>query len=354
MTLEDLGYRIGLEHYRKENNLISFGIGRVISEHKERYVVKTDEGEYEGEVIGNLRYRANDRSEFPAVGDWVAISAYDEGKVLIHAVYPRKGVLERTAVGKFGEKQIIATNIDAALIIQALDRDFNLKRMERYLTICRNAGVTPMVVLNKTDLITREAVEEAVKQVKKGLKGVRVMAVSNISGDGYEELLKNLRKGQTYCLLGSSGVGKSTLINRLSGQSNIKTGSISQHTQKGRHVTSHRHLFMLDNGALMIDNPGMREVGIADATDGIEAVFSDIERLSQECRYTTCTHVHEAGCAVLQALEDGEISRSSYENYLKMLKEKAHFESSLMDKKRREKNIGKILKDYKKFKRRNE
>jgi ribosome biogenesis GTPase len=354
MLLENLGYSVELENYRKEQNLDSFGIGRVISEHKERYIVKTGEGEFEGEVIGNLRYRANDRSDFPGVGDWVAISSYDEGKVLIHAVYPRKSVLERAAVGKYGEKQIIATNIDTALIIQAPDRDFNLNRIERYLTICLDAGIAPIIVLNKIDLATSEEVEKTLKQVQDRMKGVPVIALSNITRDGYDQLLVKLIKGHTYCLLGSSGVGKSTLINNLCNQSNMKTDAISETTQRGKHVTSHRHLFLLDNGALMIDNPGMREVGIADASEGLDEVFSDIEKLSQQCRYNTCTHVHESGCAVLQAVEEGLIKRSSYDNYLKMLKEKAHFESDLMDRKRKDKNLGKVLKDYKKFKKRND
>ena len=354
MQLENLGYSTELENYRKEQNLDSFEVGRVISEHKERYTVKTGEGEYEGEVIGNLRYRANDRSEFPAVGDWVAISSYDEGKVLIHAVFPRKSVLGRTAVGKYGEKQIIATNIDAALIMQALDRDFSLNRIERYLTICRDAGITPIIVLNKIDLVTSDEVEKKLEEVQKSAKGVPVVALSNLSRNGYNDLLKRLLQGHTYCLLGSSGVGKSSLINNLCGESAMKTDTISETTQRGKHVTSHRHLFLLDNGALMIDNPGMREVGIADAAEGLDEVFSDIERLSLQCRYDTCTHVHESGCAVQEAVEEGHIKRSSYENYLKMLKEKAHFESDLIERKRRDKNLGKVLKDYKKFRKQNE
>jgi ribosome biogenesis GTPase len=284
----------------------------------------------------------------------VAISSYDEGKVLIHTVYPRTSILERTAVGKYGEKQIIAANIDTALIIQTPDRDFSLNRIERYLTICHDARIAPIIVLNKIDLVTPEAVEEALLQVQKSMKGVPVVALSNLSGEGYDELLKHLIKGHTYCLLGSSGVGKSTLINNLCSQSSMKTGSISEATQRGKHITSHRQLFLLDNGSLMIDNPGMREVGIADAAEGLDEVFSEIEKLSQQCRYTTCTHVHESDCAVLQAVEEGHIKRSSYDNYLKMLKEKAHFESDMIDRKRREKSFGKTLKDYKKFKKRND
>ncbi len=148
MTLEDLGYNIDLENYRKDQNLDSFGLGRIISEHKGRYVIKTTEKEYDGEIVGNLRFSAHNRSDFPAVGDWVAISEYDDNKVLIHYVFPRKTIIERQAIGKQGEKQIIATNIDYAFIVQAVDRDFNINRIERYLTICNTSNVKAIIILN--------------------------------------------------------------------------------------------------------------------------------------------------------------------------------------------------------------
>ena len=354
MTLEDLGYNDALEKYRMEQNLRSFSVARVISEHRERYMVKTDHGEFEAEVVGNLRFSARDRTDFPAVGDWVAVSEYDEHKMLIHAILPRVTMLARTAVGTTGEKQIIASNIDYGLIIQAVDRDFNLNRIERYLAICYNSGITPVIVLTKIDLITGEDLKTLLDTIAKRIIDVPLIAISNKSKGGYDDLLKYIFKGKTYCLLGSSGVGKSTLVNNLSGRSLMKTDVISTSTNKGKHVTSHRELFLLDNGGILIDNPGMREVGIADAATGLKTAFDNIMNLSLDCKFKDCTHTHENGCAVLEALERREIDRDAYDNFLKMTKERAHFESSVEERREKDKSFGKILKDYKKFRKKNE
>ena len=348
MTLEDLGYNLELENYRKDQNLDSFRVGRVISEHKERYVVKTPVKEYEGEIIGNLRFTAHNRSDFPAVGDWVAISEYDDDKVLIHSVFPRRTIIERQAVGKHGEKQIIATNIDYAFIVQAVDRDFNMNRIERYLTICNASNVRPILILNKIDLIDDHELSELVGKVQERIKQVPVIPISNESQKGFEKLEGTIEKGKTYCLLGSSGVGKSTLLNNLSGKQLMKTNTISASTNKGRHVTSHRELLVLENGGILIDNPGMREIGIADSKDGLEMTFSRIVELSKDCKFKDCTHTTEIDCAVLQVVERGEIDKSSYENFLKMEREKEHFESTVAQKRKKDKDFGKMMKNYKK------
>lgn len=350
MTLEDLGYNVELENYRKDQNLDSLGVGRVISEHKERYVVKTPEKEYEGEIIGNLRFSAHTRSDFPAVGDWVAISEYDDNKVLIHSVFPRKTIIERQAVGKQGEKQIIATNIDYAFIVQAVDRDFNINRFERYLTICHASNVKPIIILNKIDLIKGSELSDLVGKVRERIKKVPIIPISNESRKGFEKLKENIEKGKTYCLLGSSGVGKSTLLNNLSGKQLMKTDTISASTHKGRHVTSHRELLVLENGGLLIDNPGMREVGIADSKEGLETTFNAITELAKDCKFKNCTHTVEADCAVLKAVESGAIDKSSYENFLKMEREKEHFESTVTEKRKKDKDFGKMIKNYKKSK----
>lgn len=354
MTLEDLGYNTDLENYRKEQNLDSFDVGRVVAEHKERYIVRTATNEFEAEVIGNLRFTALDRSDFPAVGDWVAISGYDENKVLIHAIFPRKTILERTAAGTSGEKQIIATNIDHAFIVQSADRDFNLNRMERYLTISYDSGVEPILVLSKTDLISESQLNKILKMVKDRIKQVPLIPISNKTRTGYEKLLKHMRRGETYCVLGSSGAGKSTLINNISGHSRMKTGPISRSRGKGKHVTSHRELIVLDKQGILIDNPGMREVGIANAAHGLETAFDQIYSLSEKCKFKNCTHSHESGCAVIEAVEQGLLDRASYDNYLRMQKERMHFESSSAERRRKDREFGKMIKNYKKDKRRNE
>ena len=352
MTLEDLGYNIDLENYRRGQNLDSFGVGRVISEHKERYVVKTTEDEYDAEIIGNLRFSAQKRSDFPAVGDWVAISEYDEEKVLIHSVFPRKTIIERQAVGKQGEKQIIATNVDFAFIVQAVDRDFNINRIERYLTICNTSNVKPIIVLNKIDLINEIELKKLISKVQERVKQVPLIEISNETKKGIEKLKKLMLKGKTYCLLGSSGVGKSTLLNNLSGRQLMKTNTISTSTNKGRHVTSHRELLVLQNG-ILIDNPGMREVGIADSTSGLEKTFRTIIELSKNCKFKDCTHTTEIDCAILEAVSKGEIDMDSYENYLKMEKEKGHFELTVAEKRKKDKDFGKMIKHFKKTRKSN-
>lgn len=348
MTLKDLGYNTELENYRKEKNLNSFAVGRVISEHKERYIVKTGEKEYDSEIIGNLRFTANNRTDFPAVGDWVAISEYNDNNALIHAIFPRKTVIERQAVGKHGEKQIIATNIDCAFILQAVDRDFNINRIERYLTICHTSNVNPIIILNKIDLIGETELKELVTKVQGRIKQVPVITMSNENMEGIEKVKEHIKKGETYCLLGSSGVGKSTLSNNLSHKQLMKTDTISTSTNKGRHITSHRELLILENGGILIDNPGMREVGITDSTNGLEITFDIIMGLSRKCRFKDCTHTTEIDCAVITAVENGEIDKSSYENYLRMEREKEHFESTVAEKRKKDKDFGKMIKNYKK------
>ncbi len=348
MTLEDLGYNIDFENSRKEKNLDSFAVGRVIAEHKERYGIKTAEKEYEGEIIGNLRFTAQSRADFPAVGDWVAISEFDDDKVFIHGILDRRSILERQAVGKKGDKQVIAANIDVAFIVQAVDRDFSINRIERYLTICNAANVSAVVLLNKIDLIAENEVHELIESIQARIKHIPILAISNESQKGIEAVKKNIEKSKTYCLLGSSGVGKSTLINSLSGQKLMKTDAISESTNRGKHVTTHRELQVLENGGIIIDNPGMREVGITDASGGLEVTFDTIMELSKDCRYTDCTHTVESGCAVLAAVERGHIDKASYDNYLRMEREKDHFESTVAEKRKKDKDFGKMLKNYKK------
>ncbi|NQU88220.1 MAG: ribosome small subunit-dependent GTPase A [Mariniphaga sp.] len=353
MLLEELGYNHELEQFRIDQNLKDFEVGRVVTEHKERYIVKTDENVYDSEVIGNLRFTAQDRSDFPAVGDWVAISVFDSSNAVIHKILPRKSVIQRQAVGKEGEIQIIATNVDYAFIVQAADMDFNINRLERYLAISASANVEPIIVLTKTDLIDVAELDSMLNQIKERIDIEFVFTVSNISKTGYEELIKVFIRGKTYCFLGSSGVGKSTLINNLSGQELMKTNSISSSTNKGRHITSHRELILLEKGGILIDNPGMREVGIADLEGSLDNVFDDIKQLSNQCRYANCEHVHEKGCAVLEALESGAINKSSYDNYLKLKKENEHFQSSVAEKRKKDKQFGKMVKDFKKHRNQN-
>lgn len=348
MSLADLGYNPTFEDYRKEHSLASFDIARVTQEHKDRYTVNNGTQELEGELIGNLRYTAKDRSELPAVGDWVAISVYDEGKALIHAVFPRYSTLERQAVGRSGEKQLIATNIDYGLIVQAVNRDFNINRLERYLTLCHTAKISPIIVITKTDLITEQELTALLEQIQQRIANVPILPVSNETLAGIEGLKQHIYTGKTYCLLGSSGVGKSTLINSLSGEELMKTGAISDSIDRGKHVTTHRELIPLVNGAILIDNPGMREVGIADSSSGLATTFEQIYELTQACKFNDCTHTNEKGCAIQAAITSGELDESTFTNYLKMEREKEHYEATVAEKRKKDKDFGKMIKHHKK------
>lgn len=348
MELSNLGYTQQLEDFRLAQKLTDFEVGRVITEHRERYIVKTAEHELEAEVSGNLRFSARSREDFPAVGDWVCITTYETDFSIIHHVLPRRSVLARQAVGRHGEVQIIATNIDFAFLVQAMDRDFNINRLERYLSICNSAKVSPIIVLTKTDLIAQHEITNHIASIQQRIKNIPVVALSNLTTEGVETLQSFLQAGKTYCLLGSSGVGKSSLLNNLCGKSRMKTDAISTNTNKGRHITTHRELIVLENGALLIDNPGMREVGIADTANGVETTFNTIFSLAQNCKFADCSHTNEVGCRILEALQNGDIDQDSYNNYQKMEREKAYFESSHAELRKKDKDFGKMLKNYKK------
>lgn len=349
MTLEDLGYNEKIEKYRIDHDLIIFEIGRVIAEHKERYIVRTSKAEFEAEITGNMRFAAKSREDFPAVGDWVALTTYDSDFAIIHKILPRSSIIKRRAVAHYGEIQIIATNIDYAFLIQAVDRDFNINRLQRYLTICYSSKVSPIIVLSKIDLIDEHRYNEILENIKLRIKDVLIIAISNKTQGGIEAIKKTIEKGKTYCMLGSSGIGKSTVLNNLSGRSLMRTDTISESTNKGRHVTSHRELIVLANGGILIDNPGMREVGITDTSMGLETTFDEIVRLSHKCKFKDCTHTNEIGCSVLEAVKKGEIEKSSYENYLRLEREKAHFESTVSERRKKDKDFGKMMKNYKKY-----
>ncbi|NRB48767.1 MAG: ribosome small subunit-dependent GTPase A [Saprospiraceae bacterium] len=344
MTYEDLGYTPTLADYRQTQGLTAFEIGRVIAEHRERYTVKTPDKEYDSELVGRLRFTAEGRHDFPAVGDWVAFSEYDEGKALIHEIYPRHSIIERKAVGKSTQVQIIATNIDVGLIVQAVNRDFNLNRLERYLTICNASKVAPIIVLSKVDLIEESSLQEFIAQITKRLGNIQVVSVSNQQANGYAAVQALIEKGKTYCLLGSSGVGKSTLLNHLSGEEKMKTSAISDSVNKGRHTTSHRELIVLEGGGILIDNPEMREVGITDASAGLEATFDTLLGYAAQCQFKDCTHTHEKGCAIIAAVESGEIEEDAYYNFQKMQREREHFESSLQERRKKDRAQGKLYK----------
>jgi len=346
MNLSVLGLSAELKSYIKENSLEELPIGRVIREHRERYAVSDGENEYDAEITGNMRYSAASRRDFPAVGDWVTMTLFGPDQAIINGILPRKSKLARHAVGKPGEIQIISANIDTAFIVQAINNNFNINRLERYLTICYSADIEPILVLSKTDLVSSNEIESALASLEKRDRQVKYILLSNVTREGVDQVLGAILKGRTYCVIGSSGVGKSTLVNTLLQREILKTAEISHSTNKGRHVTEHRELFVLDNGGIIIDTPGMKELGLTDDAGGLSTTFSDIGDIAAKCRYPDCLHIGETGCAVLEAVENGTIDRDSYENYIKMLREQERFTTTVAEKHRKDKQFGKMLKNY--------
>lgn len=346
MDVYALGYTKEMEEYRVENGYAAFDVGRIILEHKERYIVLNTIGEYDAEILGHMRFNAEKRSDFPAVGDWVVFQEFNESQAIIHAILPRTNSLERKSVGSESDRQLIATNIDTAFIVVAADRDFSINRIQRYLAIVLASNIEAIIVLNKIDLIPAEECENLLQEIKNRIPDTPVVLASCENESGIEELQKSLKPAKTYCLLGSSGVGKSSLLNKLSEEELMPTASISKTNARGKHTTTHRELILLNNGAMIIDNPGMREVGMTAASAGIEEVFDQISDLASDCKYSDCQHTNEDDCAVLAALEKGEIAMADYNNYMRLQKEQEHFESSELERKQRGKVLSKHIKNY--------
>lgn len=344
MTLELLGFNDLVKSTIEIEAQDGFEIGRVIVEHKERYVVQTATGLYNAEITGSLRFSAESRTDFPTVGDWVNLSIYDDETAIIIKVLPRFSSLERQAVGKFGEKQLIASNVDVAFIMQAVGHDFNLNRLERYLIICNTSSIKPVVLLSKIDLISKEDLSHSVEKIKHRMPGVLVISISNETLVGYDELRSFIQPKHTYCILGSSGVGKSSLTNNLLQTDKMEVSEVSESNSKGRHTTSHRELLLLPNGGVIIDTPGMRELGIASDADGIDETFEQIKKLSDNCKFSDCSHTEELGCAVLEALENGDLDQDSFTNFHKLKREQAHFSSTVHEKRAKDKKLGKLYK----------
>jgi ribosome biogenesis GTPase / thiamine phosphate phosphatase len=342
-SLEDLGYDEFFESKRKALNLDGFEIARVTAEFRGAYRVKNEKGEYLGKVTGKQIFSASGREDFPAVGDWVAISVPDSEHAVIHAIFPRKTIIKRKQAGK-NETQIIAANIDVAFIVQAVDNDYSLNRFERYFAIVKDGGVKPAIILNKSDLASKEELESKRTEIKERFSDVDFILASTVTNDGLEKLESYIQAGKTYCFLGSSGVGKSSLINKLIGQEVLKTKEISIGTDRGKHATTRREMFFLENGGIVVDNPGMREVGMADNQAGIDSSFDEIRNLAKGCKYPDCTHTQEPGCKVLKALNSGGLDKAKYANYINLKKEAEYYGMTKLEKREKDKQFGKFIK----------
>lgn len=347
MELRDLAFDEWFEAHAAEFGGEGCVFARISAVDRGSYLVRNQSGEVPAGLSGKLSYRIESPVDLPCVGDWVAVRYYNDGtEAIIYGVFPRKTFLRRKTAGENVDLQMIAANIDTAFIVQSCHVDFNPHRLDRYLVMAADGHVEPVVVLTKTDLITRDELElkrAAVSSVTRA----EVLTLSNVTGDGFNEFQEMLSLGKTYCLLGSSGVGKTTLINRLIGREAFETKAVSD-TGEGTHTTSRRQLVVLAQGALLIDTPGMRELGIVGAGDGVAISFEEIAALSADCRYADCSHEREPGCAVRAAVESGKLSEDRYSSYIKLRKESEYYGMSYLDKRKKDKAFGRFIKSVKK------
>lgn len=343
---EDLGYSDFFEANRNKLEWDSLAVARVIAEYRGAYKVKNVSGEYLAKITGKQMFDAETREDYPAVGDWVVVSSPTNTAVTIRGILPRRTIIKRKYSGQ-SKAQVIAANIDVAFIIESVDRDYNLNRWERYFAIANDGGVRPAIILNKTDLISAELLEEKLAQIKDRFKDIDVIATSTLDDEGLDELSEYIKKGNTYCFLGSSGVGKSSLINKLIGKNEITTGGIGR-SGRGKHITTAREMYWLESGGIVVDNPGMREVGMTNAKAGIDDLFDQISVLTKKCKYVDCSHTHEPGCAVLDAVESGKLNEGKYFNYIRLKKEAEYYEMSEFDRKEKDRQFGKFINKAKK------
>lgn len=356
MNLHDLGWNnhfaAAFEPYR-EQGLVP---ARVVAQ-KGLHQVSTGDTEHFADIAGKLRHESKGpagASSYPAVGDWVALRPpTGDGRAMIHAILPRTSKFSRKSAGQRTDEQVVAANVDTIFLVSGLDGDFNPRRIERYLTAAWDSGAQPVVVLNKLDRC--DDPERCLLETEAVAMGVQVHRVSALTGQGCEALWDYLGPGLTVGLLGSSGVGKSTLINRLLGREVQKTGDVREGDDRGKHTTTHRELFRVPTGGLLIDTPGLRELQLWEADQGIESAFADIEDLAEGCRFGDCRHVGEPGCAVEEALASGTLSPERLESYRKLQRElrQIHLkqdELARLQEKKRVKVIHKSLKKIDEFK----
>ncbi|HBG19560.1 MAG TPA: ribosome small subunit-dependent GTPase A [Desulfobulbaceae bacterium] len=347
MKLRDFGFDQWFEAHTAEFSLDGCGFARISAVDRGSYLIKDESREVPAELSGKFSYQVDSSVDLPCVGDWVTANFYNnETAAIIHQVFPRKTFLRRKTSGEKIDYQMIAANIDTAFIVQSCHFDFNPSRLDRYLVMATDGRVEPIVILTKTDLIDRDELAQKLAIIGSVTKA-RVIALSNITGTGFDELQQTLSSGKTYCLLGSSGVGKTTLINRLIGREAFETKAVSG-TGEGTHTTTRRQLIVLSQGAMLIDTPGMRELGIVGAGDGVDISFEEFVALAASCRYADCGHQHEPGCAVRAAVEKGELHEDRYASYIKLKKESEFYEMSYLDKRKKDKAFGRFIKSVKK------
>ncbi|WP_321349066.1 ribosome small subunit-dependent GTPase A [Halopseudomonas oceani] len=325
-------------------------IARLTAVDRDQYTVRNSEKEVPAKLTGKAIHSSASSVGLPCVGDWVNVRYHDSGAhASILEVLPRKSFLRRRKPGAKAEFQMIAVNIDLAFIVQSCHVDFNVRRLERYLVITSEGGIEPVILLTKSDLVSPVELEQLISRIRDAGISAKVIALSNVSGNGVDLVRELIEPGKTYCLLGSSGVGKTTLINCLVGGSELTTSAVSS-SGEGRHTTTRRQLIVLEQGGSLIDMPGMRELGMLGVGEGIDDSFSDIQAYSHECRFANCTHTSEPGCAIREGIANGELDPEHFQNYLKLKKESEFHEMSNLERRRKDRAFGKFVRSVKKGK----
>jgi ribosome biogenesis GTPase / thiamine phosphate phosphatase len=328
ITLKEYGWNKTHEVNWEEINNEKWVPGRVTLEHKKMYRVITTEGEWLSVCSGSMQYEATERRDFPAVGDWVAVEKMPgEERGIIHAVLPRTSLFSRKVAGMTIAEQIIAVNIDIVLLIMSMNNDFNPRRLERYLVAAYDSGATPVVVLTKKDVCNNPS--DYIEEAQSIALGAEIFAVSNVTGEGIDELTALLKNNKTAALLGSSGVGKSSLANAILGSEMMAVQDIREDDAKGRHTTTHRELIKIPTGGILIDTPGMREFQLWENNDSLDSGFQDIYDLTNTCKFNDCQHNNEPGCAIQNALSNGELAEDRYSSFLKLQKELAFLDRKM-------------------------
>lgn len=349
--LESIGYNDWFKSRVDDEMISAHAVARVVSVHKDSYTVTTGGKATFAELSGSLLYASESASDLPTTGDWVYADFFDDDShAIIYGVLPRRTLLKRKTAGKQVDFQLIAANIDVAFIIQSLNENLNLRRLERYLVMVNEGGIEPVILLSKCDLIAESEVEIIKQKVMDISPHTTVMEFSNVNRENIDSILGYLMSKHTYCLLGSSGVGKTTLLNSIIGNEEFETRAVSKIQSKGRHTTTSRQLVRLESGAMIIDTPGMRELGSLSMDEGLDETFSDILALSLSCKFANCSHSSEKGCAILEAIKTGALSEHRYQNYLKMKKESEFNQMSYLEKRKKDKSFGKFIKTHKKNK----